>query len=162
MAIAVLTAGVCIVKVDTGAANALEELGRTVNGADSTKQAFWLDVPGDDNGGDAGPPIEIQFMGEIVRIRLEMSKWDTAIRNKVTSRLYGGTAGTPGTAGTLMFADSKTYRLLLHSTTDPRNFLRTIPRGDIEQNRGTKWSRLVSEWEAHKNASGVLYNSTTT
>lgn len=154
-------AGPALIQVDTGAANALEDLGYTANGAEIEFRGFFGDVPGDENGGESGPPIDVQYFGEIAVVRLELTKYDAAILDKLVCRLYGGTAGTPGTAGTLMFNDSKTYRLLIKPTTLPFNFPRAIYRGSRVVNRGTKFSREVCEFECHKNASGVLYNTTT-
>jgi len=139
----------------------LEDLGYTGQGADVQNQGFFLDVPGDENGGDAGPPIDIQYMGEIARIRLELTKWDSAIAAKIQTRLLAGTAGTPGTAGTLMFSGSKTVRVLLSTTSGPMNFPRCFLRNPWEINKGTKYSRLVLEFEAHKDGSGILYNAVT-
>lgn len=162
MTAAVQVTGPALVRVGTGTDNALESLGHTGQGADVQSQGFFLDVPGDENGGDAGPPIEVQYMGEIARVRLEMTKWDSAVAAKVQSRLADGTAGTPGTAGTLMFGDGKTIRVLLSTTNGPMNFPRCFLRNPWEINRGTKYSRLVLEFEAHKDGSGVLFNAVTT
>lgn len=156
MTAAVKVAGPCAVYVDVGAG--LEMLGYTGQGADVQDQAFYLDVHGDENGGDAGPPVDVQYLGEIVRIRLELTKWDTVVGQKIRSRLAAGTEGTPGTAGTLMFSGSKTARVLLYSANAPMNFPRCFLRNPWEVNLGTKYSRLVLEFEAHKDGSGVLYN----
>lgn len=158
MAAAVQVAGACLIQVNAGAG--IESLGYSVNGVDATAEAFWIDVPGDENGGEQGPPIEIQFLGEIARIRMELSKWDSSVFAKVEARLKSATAGTPSTPGTLVFANSLDMRLLLNATNFDRNFPRAIPRGAIEMNRGTRWARAVIEWECHKDATGVLYNST--
>ena len=162
MAAAVQVAGATTVKVDVGEGAGIESLGFSVNGVDVVEEAFWNDVPGDENGGEQGPPIEIQYLGEIVRIRVEMSKWDSSVANKLRTRIPGGTLGTPGTPGSLMFAGTNTTRLLLDNTNLDINFPRTIVRGAIELNRGTRWARLVIEFEAHKDGTGVLYNSTMT
>ena len=160
MAAAVQIAGACEIKVATNGGS-LQSLGYTRNFADVTKEAFWVDVPGDENGGDEGPPIEIIYLGEIARVRLELTKWDATVAAIVKARLSGGTAGTPGSTGTAMFAGSKDLRLLLNAANDPRNFPRAIPRGSIEIGRGSKYSTLVCEFECHKDGSGVLYNTTT-
>ena len=162
MAESVQVAGPCLVKVGTGSAGSLETLGYTRQGADVRDQAFFVDVPGDQNGGDQGPPIDIQYMGEIARIRLELTKWDDAIAAKIRTRLLAGTEGSPGTAGTLMFGDSKTVRVLLSTTMGPMNFPRAFLRDPWEVNKGTKYSTLVVEFEAHKDSTGVLYNAVTT
>ena len=150
MASAIQVRGACQVKVGTGEADALEELGYTRNGADITLESMFLDVPGDQNGGDDGPPIDVQYLGDIARVRLELTKWDEAVADKAIPRVKGGTPGTPSLSGTLMFQDSKCYRLLLNSPSEPRNFLRAFPRMPIEINAGTKFSTLVVEFECHK------------
>ncbi|CAK9057774.1 Uncharacterized protein SCF082_LOCUS30935, partial [Durusdinium trenchii] len=119
--------GVQTIKVDTGTSNALETLGKTANGIQIREQVFRENVPGDANGGDAGPPIDIQYHGEIHIVTLEFTYWDDSIMAKVIPKLYGGTAGAVGTAGTLWAADSKTYRLLMDGSGFTRNYLRAIP-----------------------------------
>ena len=163
MAVAVQVAGACPVLIGTEGASigSMNTLGYTRNSADVTKEAFWLDVAGDENGGDDGPPIEIQYLGEIARIRLELTKFDPTYADEVRARLAGGTAGTLGTVGTLMFSSTSCMRLLLNAPNDPRNFPRCFPRQAIEIGRGTKYSTFICEFEAHA-LSGVLYNAVTT
>lgn len=159
MPAAIVVAGAAPVYIDAGAG--LELLGYTVNGVDSVAEAFWLDVPGDQNGGDSGPPIDIQNLGEIVRVRLEFSKWDATVAAKIRARVRGGTAGTPPTPGVLAFAGTLYYRLLINSPTIPENYPYAIPRHAQEINRGTRWSRFVAEFECHKGNGSVVYNQTT-
>ena len=45
-------------------------LGYTRDGVMMTPEGYWIDVKSDDNGGEAGPPSEIQYIGETTRIRL--------------------------------------------------------------------------------------------
>lgn len=158
------TTGPARIRVDTGAANVLEELGYTINGAEIREEIFMENVPGDESGGESGPPIDVQYFGEIHHVRVELSKWDDAIAAKVLAKLYGGTAGIIGVVGTLMAGGSKTFRLLIHTTTEPRNYLRAFLRGQVELNKGTKFSRLVLDFECHSNAVslGTVYNTVTT
>ena len=160
MAVAIQVAGPCLVKTDTGSANALESLGYTRDGAQITFDGYMLDVPVDDNGGEAGPPADVQYMGETATIVLNLTKYDSAVIAKVTPRLYGGTDGQVGTPGTLFFGDSKSYRLLLATTLLPYNFVRAILRSANEVNKGTKFSEYRLVWTAYKNASSVLWNTT--
>jgi len=152
-------AGAALCKVDTG--GGLSNLGYTEDGAQVTPNAYWVDVPGDENGGPEGPPIDVQYLGETVDIRLVMTSWETTVADAIAARLAGATAGTPGTPGTMMFNESKTMRLVLLTTNTPFNFPRVIFRDPIEINKGTKFSRLVLIGRAYKNGSGVLYNATT-
>lgn len=135
-------------------------LGYTANGAEITKEASFLNVPGDQNGGDDGPPIDVQILGEIARVRVELTKYDDTIASVLESRVANGTGGVPPTPGTLMFTDTKTRSLVLQGTTRTLTFPRAFPRGNVEVNKGTKFSRKIFEFECHENADGVLYTET--
>ena len=161
MALAVVVDGPALIKTGTGSADALESLGYSIDGIQIAENGYFDDVPGDQNGGTAGPPIDVQYMGEIHRIRMELSKWDIAVAAKLFPKLKGGTAGVIGTPGTLIAGSSSYYRLLIVPTSNPRNYLAAIPRGAIEINKGTRFSRLVLDFECHA-FSGTLYNETTT
>ncbi len=161
MARAIVVAGLAICKVDTGVSNALEDLGVSRNGVEITDNGYFLDVHTDEDGGDDGPPTDVQFLGQTATIRMELTKYDTAVRAKIDSRMYGGTSGTVGTVGTLMQGGSKTFRLLIHSTSEPYNFPVVVFREPIEINKGTKFSTLLVIGTAYRNGSSVLRNATT-
>lgn len=159
MTAAVFTAGAVLVKTGTGSASALESLGYTANGVEIDEELKTLDVPGDENGGDEGVPIDIQNLGQIHHIRMELTKFDIAVIAKITPRVLGGTNGEQGTIGALFAAGTLTYRVLLTGTNFTRNYLKCIPRG-VREVVGTKFTRWVLEWDAYPSA-GVLWNSTT-
>lgn len=161
MAAAIQVAGLATIKVDTGSSNALETLGITRNGAEITDNGYFLDVHTDTDGGDDGPPTDIQYLGQTATIRLELTKYDEAVAAKLRPRLYGGTDGVVGTVGSLLIGGSKTYRLLIHSVTDPYNFPVVVFREPIEINKGTKFSTLLIVGTAYRNGSSVLRNATT-
>ena len=167
MAASVLVAGVAEVQVYSysavsGAAG-MKILGYTRNGVEITKEGFFLDVPGDSNGGDDGPPIDVQYHGETARIRCDLTKFDNALADEIKARIADqdndNTPGTPDTAGALMFAGGETFRVLINSAGDPINFPRAFVRFPIEQNRGTKFSTLIFEFEAHADGSGTVYDA---
>lgn len=160
MSVAVRNAGLTTVKVQFSGGS-LETLGYTRNGAEVGEHAYYEDVHGDENGGDSGPPIDIQYLGQIAIIRIDCTKFEIAVINKIRARLKSGTVGTPGTPGTFMFADDKSFRFLLDNTNDPRNFTRCICRDEIGSNTGTKYQSWSLVIEAHKDGSGVLWNTTT-
>ena len=162
MAITIQVDGPALIKIASPAAGSLDSLGYTENGADIEEQLFPYNVVGDQNGGDAGPPIDIQYMGEMHRIRLLLTTYDEAILNKIRAGLAGGTAGTPGTAGTLYFQDTKAFRLLIHTTNRPRNYGRVVFTEAKSINKGTKHSKALVTALAYKDGSGVLYDATTT
>jgi len=136
-------------------------LGYTRQGADIRNRGFFLDVPGDELGGDQGPPIDVQYLGEIAIVRLEMTKWDETVAASVRTRVSGGSEGVPGTAGTLMFTDSKTVALSIAPTSGGWLFGRAFLRGDWEINKGTRYAVHVFEFECHKDGSGNLYAAIT-
>ena len=152
------TLGPARIRVDTGAANALEELGYSAEGVTIREEARRLDVPGDENGGSEGVPIDIQYLGQIHFVTFELTKYDELILDKLTPRIYGGTAGTEGTIGTLLVANG--FRLLIHSTTEPRNYLLAMPLEPVETNKGTKFSRVIMGFECYP-SSGTIYNAST-
>lgn len=164
--------GACEVKVDTGSARALQSFGWTANGAQVTRRRLTVDIPGDQNGGDDGVPIDIQEMGGFYTVRLEMTKWETSIEAKIRTLVnqQGSGAfaslvlGTVPTPGSLIVSNSAYFRLLLLPTDSARamNFLAAIPRDDpYEINKGTKFSRLVLSFTCYP-ISGVIWNTTTT
>lgn len=159
-----LNHGKVTVKVGTGSAGALETLGCTRNGADLVTEGFWIDVPGDENGGDSGPPIDIQYLPEMARVRIELTKFDQDVLTKVMRKLNTGskTAGTIATAGTFVFLNSLFYRLVLDCATQPRNFPVAVPRAPTQRNMGTRFTMKVLEFDcyAHPNT-GVLWDLTT-
>lgn len=159
MAREVHVAGPVLTKV--GFPTSLEELGYTRGGVDVRKEGYFLDVPGDENGGEEGPPIEVQFFGATARIRLELTKYDGTVADKVSARVNGATDGTPATPGTLMFAGNKHQRVCLHGTNRVLNFPRCLCREPVELNAGTKFSTLIFEFTAYKDASGVLHDNST-
>lgn len=157
MAKTIQIAGAALIRVDYGIG--LRDLGYTVNGAEVSFNGFYANVPGDENGGDQGPPIDVQYFGETADIRLILTKWDADVADEIAARLASATAGVPASAGSLMFGSGNTFRLLIASPNDPLNFPRAFPRGPITINKGTQHSRLVLEFEAHKSGAGILYDS---
>jgi len=154
--------GAALIRVGTGSGGALADLGYTQNGADLSFQGYMENVPCDDMGGDAGPPAEILYHGETALIRLELTKWDPVPVAVLNGRLRGlATPGTPAGPGVLMFTGTHDFRLLILTSEMPYNFPRTILRNPIQlPRRGSRASIVVVEFEAHKDASGVLYNTT--
>jgi len=51
--------------------NTYHLLGYTINGVEITHETFMSDVPGDQNGGDEGPPIEFNKGSKFARLMLE-------------------------------------------------------------------------------------------
>jgi hypothetical protein len=142
-------------------------LGYTRNGAQIREETFHLNIPGDQNGGDEGPPIDVQQLGMVVHIVLELTKWDKTVADHIRKQADGATLGTPVAPGSLMFTANLGWRLTLVPSLgsgigQPLNFPRCITRQPREINIGTKFSTMFVEFEAHKASEGVLWNNSTT
>lgn len=171
MAKAVHVPGTALIRIDVSEAHdSLSDLGYCRNGADIVFDGFFINVPGDENGGDEGPPIEVLQLGQMARVRLEMTKYEASIIDVINSRIWGtagGTdelvaGGTPPAVGRMMFGENLTFRLLVQTTHRAYNFPRTFCRSPIELPQyGSKFSMVICEFECHKSAAGVLFNSTT-
>lgn len=149
MAVAVQVAGLVTIQVDTGTSHALETLGYSINGVDIEENIFTLDVHGDEHGGDAGPPIDIQYLGQVDTVRMELSKWDEAVLDKIRSRLWnaGFTAPLAGQVlstniGALFFGGAFSFRLALDAANSgfDRDYIKVVFREPITVNRGVKHS----------------------
>lgn len=171
MAAAVQVSGACAVYVQYAnyATNAISLLGYTRNGVTVTEHHHYINVPGDQLGGDEGPPIDVQYLGGMATIHLELTKWDTAVMEYIRRQVDAATLGTPTAAGQLMFSASKFGRLLIRpalyvaQTTGieaVQNFPRVITRNPIEISRGSKYAVAVCQFEAHADVNGVLWNTT--
>jgi hypothetical protein len=163
MAVAYEMKGPVAIKVDTGATNALELLGYSEDGVMIDDQVFREDIKCDLRGGQAGPPDEVQYFGAIHLIQFTLVKFDAAVLAKVLAHVYGQTAGTVADPGT--FLSDNGFRLLLHSTSVPRNYLLAAPWRGMKIPAGTRATRIPMTWEAHAvDVSGTmtLYNATTT
>jgi len=156
--------GKATIRLSTGSSGLLETLGYTRNGADVSSETFWIDVPGDENAGDSGPPIEIQYVGEMARVRLEMTKWDALVMAKVVKKLNSNTKvwGAIATPGTFVFMNNLHYRLVVDTPTDPRNFYVAVPRAPTQRNCGVRFAMKVLEFDCYKNDAGVLWDSNVT
>ena len=143
-----------------------EFLGYSRNGVDHTDEAYFLDVPGDERGGDEGPPIDVQFLGKIIRLRVECTKYDGLIADNVTARVKSAAPfiiDSTNPSGTLMFSSEHYSELKLIPLNTGVNtdwsaikFHLVIPRQPIEVNRGTKFATFVCEFECHADSSGSL------
>ncbi len=161
MARSIQVAGAAAIYVDTASSHTLELLGYTRDGAFARFDGYFHDVPVDTHGGEAGPPADVQFMGETALVTLEFTSYDEAVAQKIRPRTYGGTAGTPAAAGLLMLGGSLFHRLVINSAVTPLNFPCAVFREPYEINKGTKFSSWRVEATAYAHPStGILYNAT--
>ena len=164
MATTIQVDGLATIKIASPFGGTLETLGYSENGVEITERQFTGDVHGDENGGDQGPPIDIQNFGEEHIIRMTLTKYDEAVIDKIRAGLAGGTAGTPGTSGSLYIQGGLAFRLLIHTVNRPRNYVQVVFTEPKEINKGTKHSKamLVGRAVRLTGTTGAIYNSTTT
>ena len=73
-----------------------------------------------------------------------------------------GSSGISPEPGGLFLTDGLYFRLLLQSGTLPLNFPIAVPRGTIEQDRASRWSPFVCEFEMYPDPSTrLLFNTST-
>ncbi len=149
-----------LIKTGTGASNALEELGYTVDGVSIDHRMYREDIHSDQHGGTSGPPSDVMVHGEVHIITLDMVYWDPAVASKM-QYVKGTTAGEVGSPCTLMFGDDKYYRVLLTGTGFTRNYLRVLPTSNNLSRIGTHASLLRLTLEAYPDDDDVLWNTTT-
>lgn len=163
--------GPCEVQVNTGTAGALASLGWSREGIEPRRTRLLVNVPGDQNGGEEGNPIEIQDLGGFYRVHMELTKWDKAVADLIrtlgnpitgTGAFSGLTLGTVPTVGAQIFSLSAYYRLLLKPTgaSFPMNFLCAVPVDDpYSLMMSAKYSTLMIDWICYP-LSGVIWNTT--
>jgi len=162
MTIQIHVAGPVTVKIDAG--SGLETLGVCLDPPRIRDRAFYQDIHGDMHGGAAGPPLDVQYLGRLIHVRMELSKYDAAVANKLRARLPGAAAGTvsDNDIGALLLQDDLALRILLDTPNQPYNFLRCAATEPIETTIGVKYSTLLFEFTAHRDpSSGVIYNAET-
>lgn len=171
MAIAFHIPGPCLIKVDTGSSNALETLGYTADGARGETQFLRHETPVDALGGQGGIPGEIQYLGFIDTVTLDLTKFDSAVFEKLLSGLYGATVGAQTTAISSVEQSnvgvplsSNSFRLLLLPsvqgstvTNHVRNYKIAIMQsaGCVT---GTKAKRQNIVFRCYPNSSGVTWD----
>lgn len=140
MATAIHVNGVCVVQTGTGADEALETLGVTVDGADVEIIDQTYPVHVDTYGGTAGVPFDEQTMLQMARIRVDLVHYDETVLAKLRPCLPNGVDGTMPAAGALFGVGGSYRRLLLTSPIAglPWNFLKARVDGSRQVRLGTK------------------------
>jgi hypothetical protein len=153
--------GACQVHVELSGGYSF--LGWSINGVEVIEDVYMSDIPSDQNGGDLGPPVDIQYFGQIDRIRIEMSTFDPNVLDAIQPRMNGGTFGVITTPGSLIGAGGFSYGLALipYSGLRPRHYFIAIPRQPVQRNKGTRYTRPILEFECHAayvNGTPVLFD----
>lgn len=159
MAEAVQVAKLCKVYVDAVL------LGYTRNGAELEQMLHQIPVYSDENGGDQGPPCDIQALPSLYRIHLSLTKFDKTVFEAVEATIKSATNGTFAVSdvGIPYVGGSKYFRVTLQTTTASwiRNFPICIPQSAIAYNLGTRHSEATIDFLAMRNmSSGLVWDQT--
>lgn len=145
--------GLTDIQVAVPYTGALQKLGHATDMVEQEARGFFHDVPGDRNGGPQGPPIEVQFLGEIYIVNFAMSSFSRTVADVLEARAIKTSSGViqQAAVGSLVLA-GKSVRLLLHNLadTDTINFWCAFVRQPWRMGRGTKFSELVLSFECHR------------
>jgi hypothetical protein len=135
-----------------------------------TSDGYFIEVKNDENGGDAGPPVEIQFVGETVKVRCELTKFEPVLAGKLEDHGQCANPGKPADAGTLLFANAQqgstinvgqggAVAIKIVTPNNPRTFPLCVVHDAVEVNRGTKFSTFVITFTAYRDpTSGVIWS----
>lgn len=162
-AICAVVAGPVQVWVDTGASNALEFLGWSLNGVAIEQLAFHGEIHSDESGGQPGPPVDYQLFGHQHRITMELAKFQDSVLAKLDPRYNPNTSGGNVAVGMLLACASATFRVLLKGPNFVRNYLSCVIRDPIQLAPvGSQASRARVSFLASTTIGGTMWNTTTT
>jgi hypothetical protein len=148
MAYTVLVPGASEIALNSGGANATEKLGYSMNGVEIRFEVFKTHIPGDQNGGDLGPPIEKQVFARKAIVRIELSRFDAAVARKLDARINQLTPGPEPAIGQLLYATGGHFKLGINNVNDPYTFYNATPIEEPhEVNVGSRWQRRVYVFE---------------
>ncbi len=142
MAIAHIVAGPVSVKYNS------VELGYSRDGVTIRIEPRYGDIASDDWGGAGGAPADTQLLGATASITADLTKYDRAECQKLTSFEKAGAAGVLPVLGTLIRQDGEYAQLDLDGTNEDWGFSIAFMRQAIEVNKGTKYSTFLVGWEA--------------
>jgi hypothetical protein len=166
MAVQVQITGYSQIKIQV-ADNTLLSLGEVQDMVEIEERPFYYDVYGDRHGGPQGPPIDTQYLGEVHVITMELSQWDATTLDILRQRRAQATLGrvTLAEVGSLTFQNRHT-RLIIDSTSRPRNYPLTFNREPSRFGAGSKYTGVFLQFEAHVTRGGlrdtILYDTNTT
>jgi hypothetical protein len=173
MPIAYHLSGPAEIRVGTGSGGALEKLGYSRDGAVCRDESAWQDIFADQNGGERGHPVETILLSQRSLLRIELAKWDQGIIDKLLTWLRATAftpalvAGVPAPVGLVVLGNEAATRLVILGV-EPRNYPCATLTKAVEINKGSRSSRLATEWQCLRDpistspTYGVLYNAATT
>lgn len=128
-------------------------LGIATDTIDISPQPYFFDIHTDRNGGQAGPPTEVQYLGEIVNINMVLATWNPLAYTALRRNLVNATRGVilQSEVGSMMLR-TRSIRLLINTadTDNVRNFWCCLVRQAHRVGMGTKWAELHVSLTAYR------------
>lgn len=137
-------------------------LGTSTDTTEFQNQPFLNDIHSDRHGGEAGPPIETQYLGHIVKFVIELTTWNDATLDLLRDRAMGPGDGaglsnpTYGIdyqwkIGRNMFINNP-IRVIANTerAEDVRNFWCCVNQEPIACGMGTKWAAWRIPFTAYR------------
>lgn len=158
-------AGRALIKYDLG--QGLVELGYSLDGVNLSFQRFLKPIPGDQNGGPDGPPVDYIMHGEICDISFILIDFNMTNYESLIGHL--DTFGRQPDAGELMYGGTNStdnsFRFLVLAAADPYNFPVTILTNPHSLNLSTNEEQVPMTLRAQRGGiadTDVLFNASTT
>lgn len=152
MAITHFKTGAALIKF--GDAANLVDLGYTRDGVQYRIEPKVLPIPSDDFGGEGGEPSDEQLLGAGCVIQAELTKYEQAQVEKLTSfdgssaagPVFSATAGVLPAIGSCFVADGLSGTLVISTTSETKTFNPAWLRYAHEANSGTRYRSYVLGW----------------
>ena len=139
-------------------------LGQASDLIDIQTRPFYNKIYGDRNGGQAGPPIEQQYLGRIITINFALSTWNSTAINLLAGYRHGVAAPSAGNnvsnavggadwqdnIGRMMMQRGIRLCLDSGSVTSTRNFWCCIAEEPIAVGVGTKFAEYRFSFTAYR------------
>jgi len=140
----------------------LDILGYSEDGVKIAFTDYHKDIHGDQNGGQAGPAVDVLCCGRQAVITIDLIDYTKAVLVRVLkAKNSAGTTGVPESAGLLLLAGSKYVRVCINAANDPFNFPYCELLDGTEFNVGTNETVYRLTFRAHvPSINGALWNTT--
>lgn len=150
-----------------GTAGSEVTYGYSRNGVPYQIEPKWIDVPSDARGGESGVPADVQIVGGLAVINIELTHYnvddsptpDRPHPEDFSSFVKGGTAGAFPEYGTFIRQENKYGQLVLQARNETMKFPVAFLRFSFGSNHATRYKSFFCGWECQVDAdtTRVLY-----
>jgi len=137
----------------SGQLNNLIPLGVATDTLEITPRPFYNDIYSDQYGGQQGPPVDVQYLGETIDINFSLTTWNETAINLLKQRAINQVRGVVSQNEIGSFTlKSHSIRFLINTqdTDDIRNFWCCLARQPVPIGMGTKWAEYRISLTAYR------------